>query len=98
MVALKKPNTKLIVGILISCACIFLALRGVDTRQMWDAFQTADYRWLLPSGTVIFICHFLRALRWRYLLDPRETSEYRKSVFITDDRVCGKYRYARPSG
>ena len=65
-----KQTIKLAIGILISAVCIYLAFRSVDTRQMWEAFKTANYWYLLPSGGLLFISHGLRALRWRYFLDP----------------------------
>ncbi len=70
MIGSKKSNIRLITGILISALCIYLALRNVDAGKMWLAFQTADYRYLFPSVFALFLSHFLRALRWRYFLDP----------------------------
>jgi glycosyltransferase 2 family protein len=37
---------------------------------MAHSFRSADYRYLLPILFVVFLSHYLRALRWRYLLDP----------------------------
>jgi len=66
----KKQNIRLVAGILISAFCIYLAFRNVDAHQMWEAFKTADYWYLVPSGAVLFTSHGLRAFRWRYFLDP----------------------------
>jgi uncharacterized protein (TIRG00374 family) len=70
VIQLKKPNIRLIAGVLISAFCTYLAVRDVDAGQMWRAFQTADYMYLFPSIIVLFLGHYLRALRWRYFLDP----------------------------
>jgi uncharacterized protein (TIRG00374 family) len=70
MGASNKQQIKVALGILVSALCIYLALRSVDTRQMWQAFQTANYWYLFPSIVILFFSHFLRALRWRYFLDP----------------------------
>lgn len=37
---------------------------------MWHSFNTANYWYILPAVGVLFFSHFLRAVRWRYLLDP----------------------------
>ena len=37
---------------------------------MWQAFKTVNYWYLVPAAAAIFFSHFLRAFRWRYLLDP----------------------------
>jgi len=65
-----RNKIKLIVGLLISVICLYLAFRKVDFGEMLKAFHTANYWYLVPSIGVIFLSHFLRAFRWRYLLDP----------------------------
>jgi hypothetical protein len=47
-----------------------LAGRKVDFSLMWEAFTKVDYWFVLFALPVIFFSHFLRALRWRYLMDP----------------------------
>ena len=37
---------------------------------MWESLRTANYLYLIPTVVTIFLSHFLRAFRWRYLLDP----------------------------
>ena len=70
MVGSRKLDPKLVIGILISLLCIFLAFRKVDFGDMWQAFKTANYWYFFPILIVLFISHYLRAFRWRYLLDP----------------------------
>jgi glycosyltransferase 2 family protein len=69
-VVMGKHNLKLIFGILIGAFFMFLAVRKVDFVQMWQAFEKVNYWYVLPSIAIVFLSHFLRALRWRYLLDP----------------------------
>jgi len=66
----KKHKIRLLIGVLISIFCIYLAFRKVDIDQMWQAFRTMNYWYLVPAAAAIFFSHFLRAFRWRYLLDP----------------------------
>jgi uncharacterized protein (TIRG00374 family) len=69
-VDLKKHKLKWGIGILIGVVFIFLALWKVDFSQMAQAFRTANYWYLIPTVPILFFSHWLRALRWRYLLDP----------------------------
>jgi uncharacterized protein (TIRG00374 family) len=66
---LRKHNIKLGLGIVIAILFMLLAVRKADFTQMWLSFKTANYCYLLPAVAALFFSHFLRALRWRYLLD-----------------------------
>jgi glycosyltransferase 2 family protein len=57
-------------GILISAVFLYLALRGMDLRQAWDAIKTARYLWLVPGVAIYFVGVWARAWRWHYLLRP----------------------------
>ncbi len=70
MPGLKNNRNKLIIGVIISIVCLFLAFRQVNFSEMWQAFKKANYWYMAPAVSVLFLSHFLRAIRWRYLLDP----------------------------
>jgi len=61
---------KIGIGLLIAALCLFLAFRKVDFSQMWSAFKSANYIYFFPALLIIFFSHWLRALRWKYLLKP----------------------------
>lgn len=65
-----KENWKLVIGLLLSILFLYLAFRKVDFKQMASSFASADYWYILPTIIIIFLSHWLRALRWRYLLMP----------------------------
>ncbi len=68
-----NKNAKLLVGILISILFMYLAFRNVDFFQMGEAFKKANYWYLLPALGLLFFSHWLRAVRWHYLMVPIET-------------------------
>ncbi len=72
---LKSNRTKLILGILVSAAFLYLAFRKVDFKQMVAAFAAANYWYLLPAVAVIIFSHWLRAVRWGVLLKPIQQVE-----------------------
>ena len=63
-------NWKLWIGISLSILFMYLAFRKVDFAQMAGAFKKAHYWWFIPATALMFFSHFLRAVRWKYLLNP----------------------------
>lgn len=66
----EKHRAKLLIGILISLFFMVLAFRKVDFGQMLASLKKTDYLFLVYAVLVVFLSHYLRAFRWRYLLDP----------------------------
>jgi hypothetical protein len=65
----KKSNLiKLIVGIAISAAFLYLAIAKSNAEQMKQAFQQADVWLILLTIPLMFVAHWLRALRWQMFL------------------------------
>lgn len=67
---LGSNRNRLIIGCLIGLAFLYLAGRKVDFHLMWEALTRVHYGFVLLAVPVIFFSHFLRALRWRYLMIP----------------------------
>ncbi len=67
---MKKRSIQIAAGLLIGGGCIWLALRGVDFKQMGRALARAHYGYVGLSLAAMMLAHYLRALRWRYLLAP----------------------------
>lgn len=59
-------------------ALLYLALRGVELREVWQDLQRADYRWLAPLVVLTLVSHILRAWRWQLLLDVLPGSPRRR--------------------
>lgn len=77
-----KRQWKLWVGLIVSAAALFLALRGVDLRRMADALAQAEYIYLAPAVAGILAFLITRSVRWRLLLG-REVSLSR-SFWVTN--------------
>lgn len=48
---------------------LYLALRGVDFKQVAADLRAAAWGWLIPMAFVTLFSHWLRAWRWTLLLD-----------------------------
>lgn len=72
-----KYKWKVLFGLLVSGAFLYLAFRQSNIPQMLAAFREAQYWYLVPATALVFLSHWLRALRWRYLLAPLQTLRMR---------------------
>ena len=57
-------------GLLVSLATLFFALRGLHWGEVADASREADYLFLLPAAVVMFVSLYFRAIRWAVLFHP----------------------------
>ncbi len=74
---MKAKNAKSIVQFIILLGVgvlfIWLSIRQITPEQKTEifyAFKTADYFWIVISLIIAWLSHFLRAFRWNYLLAP----------------------------
>ena len=58
------------VGLLVSAGFLYLALRGQNFTELWEAVQSANLIWLIPAIGVYFVDVWVRSWRWHYLLRP----------------------------
>ena len=65
-----KKRYKFWIGILISAFFLFLFVRGIDLKEVWQATLEADYFFVFLSVLINVATFIIRALRWEYLLDP----------------------------
>lgn len=49
---------------------LYLAFRRVDVLVLGQTLRQANYVWLFPATAFTFLSFYLRACRWRYLLEP----------------------------
>ncbi len=61
---------KFIFGIVISVVFVYLAFHKVNYHEMMATLKSAKYIWLIPAILFMFMSHWLRAVRWRYFLEP----------------------------
>jgi uncharacterized membrane protein YbhN (UPF0104 family) len=60
------------VGLLVSAAFAYFAVRNVRFAEVWDGLGSSNYRWLAPALLALAGSVLLRTVRWRYLF-PRDT-------------------------
>tara|TARA_R100001132_G_scaffold27567_1_gene35667 strand:+ start:8588 stop:9661 length:1074 start_codon:yes stop_codon:yes gene_type:complete len=66
----KSKLVKLILGVIVTIACLLAAVWGLDFEQISTSFKRANY-WTLPVMlALLFVFFWLKALRWQMLLEP----------------------------
>ncbi len=61
---------KFIIGFLITIGCLMIALWGIEWEQIQEGFQRANYSTLPILMGLLFFVFWLKAIRWRLLLQP----------------------------
>lgn len=57
-------------SLLISVVLVALFLRATHPRELADAFEEANYWWLIPGTGVLFVAIMARCIRWSVLMRP----------------------------
>jgi uncharacterized protein (TIRG00374 family) len=60
----------LALGLLVSAVFVYLALAGLNLREVWHDLKGAHYGWIVPGVLVYFVAVWARTWRWHYLLRP----------------------------
>jgi uncharacterized protein (TIRG00374 family) len=70
----RRPGKwSLILSIALAAVLLYFALRGVDWSRVGQMIASADWKLLLVSASITCFSFFVRALRWRILLNATAT-------------------------
>jgi uncharacterized protein (TIRG00374 family) len=58
-----------VLSTLLAAVLLYLSVRGVEWRRVWQIITTANGRYLAAAGAFTLFSFFMRALRWRILLN-----------------------------
>lgn len=59
-----------VIGILVTVVSLYLAFRGIHLPEVWAAMKGAGYWWALPVVGSTLLSVWIRAVRWKVLLEP----------------------------
>lgn len=57
-----------VLGLLLSIAILWWALRDVSVAEVWEVLRHSDVKWFIAAATLATLAFPIRAWRWRYLL------------------------------
>ena len=61
---------RFVIGIVISIFFLWLAFRKVDYQELANALKNANYFWIFPNMILMVASMWLRAYRWKFMVDP----------------------------
>ena len=65
-------------GLLVSAAFLWVALRGLKIEEVFGILRAADYAWLIPGAAIYFVAVAARTWRWQALLKPLKAVSIRR--------------------
>jgi len=65
-----RKRIQLVVSLLITAFFLYLAFRNVLWDKLWGQLWQIRYVWLIPFLAITMVSMYLRAVRWKYLLEP----------------------------
>src|SRR5690554_5158833 len=71
----------LVISLILAVIFIGLTLKQTDFEALKTAFQQANYFWILLSMALSIFSYWLRAARWKFLLEPLGYKTVTKSGF-----------------
>ena len=66
------------IGIAITIFFLWMVFRQVDMHELWGALVQANYSWLIPGLMVYLAGYWLRAVRWKYLMNAVKPLPWQK--------------------
>ncbi len=68
----KKISTgiKFTAFLLLTLLLLWFSFRKADMGQLWEGIKNANYWWVLFTVLIGILAYFIRAQRWRLLIDP----------------------------
>jgi glycosyltransferase 2 family protein len=58
------------ISIIIAFLFLYLAFRNTRFSELWESLSAANYWWVLLLFPIAILSHWVRAVRWGYLLKP----------------------------
>jgi uncharacterized protein (TIRG00374 family) len=75
---LRRVNWRVILGLLVSSASLYVAVRNLQPVEVWKAFRQANYLWIVPAAILYLIALMARTARWRALLSFERRIPFRE--------------------
>jgi uncharacterized protein (TIRG00374 family) len=76
-----------VIGLAVTVACMYVALRGVDFDDAVQAFRDSDLVWFIPALPVFAAAIVLRGVRWWALYDAELRPPLRAVMYILPARA-----------
>ena len=74
----RRVNWRVVVGLVVSGACLYVAVQNLQPAEVWQAFRQANYLWIAPAVALYLFALMARTARWRALLSSERHIPFRE--------------------
>jgi glycosyltransferase 2 family protein len=78
-----KKILHLLIGILVAAVFVWLSVREVDTGEVLKSITETRFWWVIPFAMVVLLSNFLRAERWKMVLDDETGGNVSRRVVFS---------------
>lgn len=78
---MKKKGIQITVSVIVAACFLWLAFRGINFSDLWFQMKSATFYWLPFFVVAMTFSHYLRAERWRLLLNKNQSHVFRSTLF-----------------
>jgi len=64
----RRVNWRVVVGLVVSGVCLYVAIQNLELVEVWRAFNQAHYLWIVPAVALYLFALVARTVRWQALL------------------------------
>jgi hypothetical protein len=68
MASKTKTIVRSLLSLLLAAVFLYIAFRGTSFSDLWQSLQGAHFVWIVLIVPIALVSHYVRALRWKYLL------------------------------
>lgn len=83
MTSKAKRRLSYIGGILISVILMVILFRNIEYGKLVDALEGANYWWLIPNISLVVFTMYIRAYRWKFMIQPIKPVAFSKLLAAT---------------
>lgn len=65
-----KKTIRYSIAAILVIVSVYYAIRGVDFNELWRILVNTNYLWAILPVPIILLSHWVRALRWKTMLEP----------------------------
>jgi uncharacterized protein (TIRG00374 family) len=76
-----KSILRSLLGLSVAAVFMVLAFRGTDFGELWESLQRVNYFWISLLIPITILSHWIRAVRWSYLLAPIKKDVSYRNLF-----------------
>ncbi|HEY4613760.1 MAG TPA: lysylphosphatidylglycerol synthase transmembrane domain-containing protein, partial [Bacteroidota bacterium] len=76
-----RTLTRTLVSFLLTAVFLYLAFRNANLEKLWDSLKNANLWWIALLFPLGLFSHWLRALRWKYIIAPIKPNASLRNLF-----------------